>query len=193
MTNNNDTLPDKEKKEAIKQDNFSLKDEKKEEGPAQKPNFALRALLLLILFLVGVGAGVYFLPTLKERLPVLAKWIGENDTIAITALNEKISSQQLAINQLAGQTADQERRLNQLSNTPDLIVPSDLEGRLRSEEHTSELQSPSVISCRLCFKGFETVFKKSHLFAQRKVFFLKCFTFFLCCDTIDHVFTERNK
>lgn len=144
MTNNNDTLPDKEKKEAIKQDNFSLKDEKKEEGSAQKPNFALRALLLLILFLVGVGAGVYFLPILKERLPVLAQWIGENDTIAITALNEKISSQQLAINQLTGQTADQERRLNQLSNTSDLILPSDLEGRLIALEEGLSIERPDM-------------------------------------------------
>lgn len=134
MTDKNDTLPEKIVKEDIKQDNFSLRGDKDEKSSSSKPNYALRALLLLIVFLAGISAGVYFLPTLKERLPIVAQWIGEDDTMVFADLNEKVSSQQSSIDQLTRQTFDQEKRLNQLSATPDIALSSELETRLEALE-----------------------------------------------------------
>ena len=128
MTNNNDTLPTKN--EDIKQDNFSLKDDRENKRSFKNPNYALRALILLLLFITGIGSGIYFLPTLKKRLPIIAEWTGQNDTTVRTQLNAKVAEQQSAINQLIKQTADQEKRLNQPSTTPNMTLSSDLESRL---------------------------------------------------------------
>ena len=68
-----------------KQDQTAHKDQKNKDnatikatGP-KKPgqvNWAMRVLLLLIIFLLGAGATLYFLPVLKERIPLLAQWVG---------------------------------------------------------------------------------------------------------------------
>ena len=97
MTDKNDTLPDKKD---IVQDNFSLKNEKKKEASSKTPNYALRVLLLLLLFLSGLITGIYFLPALQERLPFIAEWVGENDNTTLAELNGKILEQQSAINDL---------------------------------------------------------------------------------------------
>lgn len=127
MTDKNDTLPDKKD---IVQDNFSLKDEKKKEASSNTPNYALRVLLLLILFLTGSITGIYFLPALQERLPFISEWVGENDDTTIAGLNGKILEQQSAINNLTKSSTDQERRLNQLSSSQNVELSDDIERRI---------------------------------------------------------------
>jgi len=127
MTDKNDTLPDKKD---IVQDNFSLKNEKKKEASSKTPNYALRVLLLLLLFLSGLITGIYFLPALQERLPFIAEWVGENDNKTLAGLNGKILEQQSAINDLTKIAADQERRLNQLSSSQNATLSDDIERRI---------------------------------------------------------------
>jgi len=127
MTDKNDTLPDKKD---IVQDNFSLKNEKKKEASSKTPNYALRVLLLLLLFLSGLITGIYFLPALQERLPFIAEWVGENDNTTLAELNGKILEQQSAINDLTKIAADQERRLNQLSSSQNATLSDDIERRI---------------------------------------------------------------
>ncbi len=127
MTDKNDTLPDKKD---IVQDNFSLKNEKKKEASSKTPNYALRVLLLLLLFLSGLITGIYFLPALQERLPFIAEWVGENDNTTLAELNGKILEQQSAINDLTKIAADQERRLNQLSSSQNAPLSDDIERRI---------------------------------------------------------------
>lgn len=127
MTDKNDTLPDKKD---IVQDNFSLKNEKKKEASSKTPNYALRVLLLLLLFLSGLITGIYFLPALQERLPFIAEWVGENDNKTLAGLNGKILEQQSAINDLTKIAADQERRLNQLSSSQNAELSDDIERRI---------------------------------------------------------------
>ncbi|MDA9180003.1 hypothetical protein N9R64_02280 [Emcibacteraceae bacterium] len=127
MTDKNDTLPDKKD---IVQDNFSLKNEKKKEASSKTPNYALRVLLLLLLFLSGLITGIYFLPALQERLPFIAEWVGENDNTTLAELNGKILEQQSAINDLTKIAADQERRLNQLSSSQNGTLSDDIERRI---------------------------------------------------------------
>ncbi len=127
MTDKNDTLPDKKD---IVQDNFSLKNEKKKEASSMTPNYALRVLLLLLLFLSGLITGIYFLPALQERLPFIAEWVGENDNTTLAGLNGKILEQQSAINDLTKIAADQERRLNQLSSSQNATLSDDIERRI---------------------------------------------------------------
>jgi len=127
MTDKNDTLPDKKD---IVQDNFSLKNEKKKEASSKTPNYALRVLLLLLLFLSGLITGIYFLPALQERLPFIAEWVGENDNSTLAELNGKILEQQSAINDLTKIAADQERRLNQLSSSQNATLSDDIERRI---------------------------------------------------------------
>lgn len=50
--------------------------EKKDPAKTNKANWSLRFLLILIIFLSGSAVAVYFLPVLKDRLPVVAKWVG---------------------------------------------------------------------------------------------------------------------
>lgn len=130
MTDKNDTLPDKNKKDDIVQDNFSLKDEKKKEASSNTPNYALRVLLLLILFLTGSITGIYFLPALQERLPLIAEWVGENDNTTLAELNGKILEQQSSINDLTKNATEQERRLNQLSSSQNAALSDDIERRI---------------------------------------------------------------
>lgn len=138
MTDKKDTLPDKNVKDDIIQDNFSLEDENKKNSSNETPNFALRVLLLLLLFLGGSITGIYFLPALKERLPIVAGWVGENENSALIALNEKIALQQNAISDLTKQTVDQEKRLIQLSNSLRPALTEDLENRISFlEDHLS--------------------------------------------------------
>ncbi|MCF6215153.1 MAG: hypothetical protein L3J58_03160 [Emcibacter sp.] len=65
-------------------------------GTARGPNWSLRLLLLLLVFLIGSGAGIYFLPALKDKLPFVANWSQSlNNSGAsnkeIRALSDKIS------------------------------------------------------------------------------------------------------
>lgn len=130
MTKDKNEPPKSDKKD-ITQDNFTIDKKSKSKDGANKksPNIALRLLLLLILFLCGSAAGIYFLPTLKERLPDnIAKMIGVNNNQTLIAINQAIESQKNDLATLEQKSNEQERRLNQLissSNTESLQGFSD--------------------------------------------------------------------
>ena len=46
--------------------------------PAGRPNWSLRLLVLLLLFLAGGAVTLYFLPWLEQRLPVISQWTGHS-------------------------------------------------------------------------------------------------------------------
>jgi len=82
-------------------------------------NWSLRLLLGLIIFLLGSGAGIYFLPALKDRLPFVANWAdsmnGTGDTrpnpIEIRSLVDRVT---IIENHLA-QQKDEIQRLSGLA------------------------------------------------------------------------------
>ncbi len=106
---------------------------KAEPEQSEKPNranWSLRILLMIIVFLLGSGTALYFLPSLKERLPVLDKWVGvrpipEPDT----TIADRIA---VLENRLAGQDRDIQA-LKDADNTPPGPDPLLLE-RLESLE-----------------------------------------------------------
>lgn len=121
------------KKVDIKQDNAPLKD--KSNNP--KPNIALRILLLLLLFLAGGVATIYFLPVISERIPMVANWVGQSGTADLDSINQKIEAQQQTINQLTQKANQQQRQLAELA-IPDL---STLENRMMALEEQLNISS----------------------------------------------------
>ncbi len=77
-------------------------------GNARGANWSLRILLLLLIFLIGSGAGIYFLPVLEDRLPFVANWTPHPNeagasNIEISALSDKLTQLE---RRLAQQNAD---------------------------------------------------------------------------------------
>jgi len=145
MTKDKNEPPKSDKKE-ITQDNFTIDKKSKSKTVAQKPssNYALKALLILILFLCGSATGLYFLPTLKERLPIIATWVGQDSNQELAAINQAIENQKNTLSALQRKSNEQERRLNQLSsstNTESLQAFSD---RLAAIEETPTDVSSTV-------------------------------------------------
>lgn len=71
-------------------------------GEAKSSNWSLRLLLILMVFILGAGVSLYFLPFLKDRLPFVATWVGDssqnqNETMAlrqdIPALKSRLTQQ----------------------------------------------------------------------------------------------------
>jgi len=46
----------------------------------EKLHWAVKTLILLVLFLLGAGSSLYFLPQIKDRLPFVANWVGSATT-----------------------------------------------------------------------------------------------------------------
>lgn len=77
--------------------------------PANKANWPLRSLLVLLVFLGGTATTLYFLPMLTERLPFVAQWVGNPETPSsltnsllgrLTAVEEKSAQQAAALHAL---------------------------------------------------------------------------------------------
>ncbi|WP_339861543.1 hypothetical protein [Paremcibacter congregatus] len=77
-----------------------------------KPNWSLRALMVLIIFLFGVGVGLYFLPKISDRLPIVAQWIGSDHTPDVVHLRQDIQD-------LKNRLAQQNQALETLKNATD--------------------------------------------------------------------------
>ncbi|MCC3861869.1 COG4223 family protein [Pseudemcibacter aquimaris] len=114
------------KKVDIKQDNSPLN--KKEEK--KNPNIALRILMLLILFLAGSATAIYFLPTIAERVPYVAGWLGQNNSVDVATIQQQLDEQQQTINDLTRKSNEQQSRLDGLS----AIDVSILENRMDALE-----------------------------------------------------------
>jgi hypothetical protein len=140
MTKNNNEPPKEDKKDIV-QDNFSLEKTPSKTEKAS-PSLALRALLILLLFLSGSATGIYFLPSLKERLPIISTWTGESDAEGLSQLTQSIANQQRSITTLERSSAEQAAQLNQLSASSQADQPQLLESRLSKLEES--LSVPTV-------------------------------------------------
>lgn len=94
------------------------------------PNWSLRILLIISVFICGILAGIYFLPALKERLPVIAKWTGNAQPSNIAELKKTLDNQQAEIDSLNSASADFEIRLNQVSGATAESALRELEAKV---------------------------------------------------------------
>ncbi len=87
-------------------------------------NWSLRILLVIMVFILGSGAGIYFLPVLKDRIPLLARWTGGENMVPpedpqlagkVSALEDHLARQD---NDIALLKAAKERIEQQLTNLP---------------------------------------------------------------------------
>lgn len=88
--------------------------------PAANPNWALRLLIILLVLLAGAGGGLYALPLIKDRLPIVAQWIGESNnpeadvlTQTIRSLEDRLATQEENIRTLQTQNQAINQAINQ--------------------------------------------------------------------------------
>lgn len=116
----------------------SNKNETKTEKP-RSVNWPLRILVGLMLLIIGAGISIYYIPVLKERLPIVAEWIGENESIDIASVNQTLTDHQQQIEDLVKKSLDQDAALSQLSSGLDNTILSELEQRILSLESSTEM------------------------------------------------------
>ncbi len=144
------------------------KDDKVKTVP-KKASWSLRILLVvmifILIFILGSGAGIYFLPALKDRIPPLARWIGEpaitqaEDPLLnrkIAALEERLAQQG---NDIARLKTAKERIDQQLSNLPAATTTTDPvilerldrleQARLVAENNTDDISRSARIDMLL--------------------------------------------
>lgn len=116
----------------------NLNTQKKELKKNKKSSsLSSRALIILLIFLSGVIAAIYFMPALKDRLPIVASWIGENNDGNLDALNQRISQQQQQIDQLTQKSSDLEAQMQNMQGSGLDAPLSEIEERLAALEQSS--------------------------------------------------------
>ncbi len=156
-------MNDKDKPAANKNtnDNAELKKPAAVKKPAEakkptpeksnKPTLSSRILLFLLIFIAGMALSVYLMPTLQERLPFVANWIGASESSEVTSLSQRIDAQQAEIAMLRSRTTDLENTLAALPSESDPAIPTDLEERIAALEaiaasdETPEATSPEPV------------------------------------------------
>ncbi len=121
-----DASPKKPSEAANK--NTAKSELKKKPAPS---NWSKRVLIVFVIFFVGAAAAIYFMPVLKERLPFVANWIGENDPSGLAAVNAEMNNQQLEIDALSQKLTALEFSLGQLSSAGPTTLGADIEERLK--------------------------------------------------------------
>lgn len=139
MTDNENTSPDKpeeeksaEKKPVLEKKAVVGKTPEKKQGA---PNWSLRILMIVLVFVGGAVVGIYFLPNLKGRLPIIAKWTGDTQSVALVEINRKLTSQQIEIDVLNTASAALEARLGQPTGNVDENALRELEAKLTTLEN----------------------------------------------------------
>lgn len=134
MTNNENASPDKPeedistgKKPVLEKKTASIKPPEKKRNA---PNWSLRILLIFIVFIGGALVGIYFLPDLKERLPIVAKWTGDTQSTELMEINTKLANQQIEIDALSNASAVLETRLGNVAGGADEDAIRELEAKL---------------------------------------------------------------
>lgn len=125
MSKKNKAVPEKPVAKKVGNDN-----KKPAAKISTKPNWALRILIILLIFLAGAFAGLYFMPYLKERLPIVASWIGEDNSQSLVALSGQIAAHQTEIDALRQKSLEQDDLLSQLSVSSAAEIPADLIARI---------------------------------------------------------------
>ena len=125
-----------------------LPDKKASKATVQKTIWRPKRLFLVFfIFIFGAALSIYFMPALKERLPILAWWIGEASSSNLADVNRSLAKQQAEIKTIKTKTSDIEMRLNQ----PAQDLPA-LELRIKALE-----------------KNFRSLSKASHETNENKV------------------------
>ena len=106
-----------------------------------KSNLSKRLLIILLIFLSGSAVTIYFMPTIQERLPFVANWIGTNDNENLATLNERINQQQSQIDQLTQKSAELESRLQGGSSSESEELLSQIEERIVALEQTNNIEA----------------------------------------------------
>lgn len=147
-------MKDKDKPAANKNtnDNAAIKksaDDKKSAPPAStpdnkssKPTFSSRVLLVLLIFIAGMALSIYLMPTLSDRLPIVANWIESEQTSEVAPLVLRIDTQQMEIAALQRRTSELETALNNLSTQEGELIPSDIEERIVALETLASGNAP---------------------------------------------------
>ena len=102
-------------------------------------NWSLRILMILIVFLAGSGAGIYFLPFLQERLPIITEWVGpsnqekaDNSLIPekIAALEHRLELTEQELQALKSANQSLDGRINDLPQMTSIETDQTLLDRL---------------------------------------------------------------
>ena len=72
-----------------------------------------RLFLVFLVFIFGAALSIYFMPVLKERLPILAWWVDKASSYNLANVNRSLLKQQAEIKTIKTKTSDIEMRLNQ--------------------------------------------------------------------------------
>jgi hypothetical protein len=72
-----------------------------------------RLFLVFLVFIFGAALSIYFMPALKERLPILAWWVDKASSSNLANVNRSLLKQQAEIKTIKTKTSDIEMRLNQ--------------------------------------------------------------------------------
>lgn len=114
------------------------------EEKSNKPTLSFRILLILLIFIAGMALSLYLMPTLQERLPFVANWIGSENMGEFSTLDQRLDAQQSEITSLRERINELENNLDFSSANNEVIIPSDLEERITAlETLVSEVQSAS--------------------------------------------------
>lgn len=82
--------------------------------PIKKTNWPLGFLLFLLIFIFGAGLGIYFMPQIIDRLPIVSTWVGDKSNVSLDQINQQITIQESRLDELSQQYARHEEHLNQL-------------------------------------------------------------------------------
>lgn len=99
-----------------------------------KPTLSSRILLILLIFISGMGLSIYLMPTLTERVPFIANWIGSEETNELASLSQRIDTQQNEITTLKQKTVELENALNNIPTAGRELATSDIEDRIAALE-----------------------------------------------------------
>ena len=88
-----------------------------------------RLFLVFLVFIFGAALSIYFMPALKERLPILAWWVDKASSSNLANVNRSLLKQQAEIKTIKTKISDIEMLLNQ----PALNLPA-LELRIKALE-----------------------------------------------------------
>ncbi|HPF46053.1 MAG: hypothetical protein KDF58_03075 [Alphaproteobacteria bacterium] len=100
-------------------------------------NWSLRILGVILIFIFGALTSIYYMPALKQRLPFVARWVGENGNSDISLIQQHLNEQKIEIEALKTRTNDLETKLSQLpegSETSTNEISSGLDLRLSELE-----------------------------------------------------------
>lgn len=104
---------------------------------SKQTNWSLRILGVVLIFIFGAITSIYYMPALKQRLPFIARWVGENGNGDLSLIQQRLNEQQIEIEALKTRANELETNLSQLPKS-DIVstegLTADLETRISTLE-----------------------------------------------------------